>query len=48
MDYFFGRFSLVTYSVLGSVGFAALSLADKVFLIPAVVLGALGLLGLSD
>ena len=34
MDYFFGRFSIVTYSVLGSVAAAALSLADKVFLIP--------------
>jgi glutamate synthase domain-containing protein 2 len=48
MDYFFGRFSIVTYSVLGSVALAALSLADKVFLIPAVILGVLGLLGISD
>ncbi|MGB2251393.1 MAG: FMN-binding glutamate synthase family protein, partial [Candidatus Puniceispirillaceae bacterium] len=48
MDYFFGRFSIVTYSVLGSVALATLSLADKVFLIPAVVLGVLGLLGISD
>ena len=48
MDYFFGRFSIVTYSVLGSVAAAALSLADKVFLIPAIVLGVIGLLGISD
>ena len=48
MDYLFGRFSLVTYSVTGSIALAALSLVDMMFLIPAAVLGTLGLLGISD
>ena len=48
MDYLFGRFSLVTYSVTGSIALAALSLVDMMFLIPAAVFGALGLLGISD
>ena len=39
MDYLFGRFSLVTYSVTGSIALAALSLVDMMFLIPAAVLG---------
>ena len=43
MDYLFGRFSLVTYSVTGSIALAALSLVDMMFLIPAAVLGTLGL-----
>ena len=47
MDYLFGRFSLVTYSVTGSIALAALSLVDMMFLIPAAVLGTLGLLGIS-
>ena len=48
MDYLFGRFSLVTYTVTGSIAFAALGLVNAMFFIPAVVLGALGLLGISD
>ena len=48
MEYLFGRFSLVTYTVTGSIAFAALGLVDVMFFVPAVVLGALGLLGISD
>ena len=48
MDYLFGRFSLVTYTVIGSIAFAALGLVNAMFFAPAVVLGALGLLGISD
>ena len=47
MEYLFGRFSLVTYTVTGSIAFAALGLVDVMFFVPAVVLGALGLLGIS-
>ena len=48
MDYLFGRFSLVTYTVIGSIAFAALGLVNAMFFVPAVFLGALGLLGISD
>ena len=39
MEYLFGRFSLVTYTVTGSIAFAALGLVDVMFFVPAVVLG---------
>ena len=48
MEYFFGRYSLLTYTLLGSGFFGLMCFFNPIFLIPAGLLAFLGALGISD